>query len=92
MGTQYRIVNQTRKEIYDFGLDWNPKYGEAFINKVCRLFLLYIMLEKFRKEFIIIINDGNSWDWSTELVTLKGYTDKSEEIQKEFEEWIKENK
>ena len=90
MGTQYRVVNVTRKEIYDFGLDWNPKYTEAILNKECSMFLLYLMLEPYRKQHLIIINEGNSWDWETEIV-LKNYTDKSEEVQKEFIEWLTEN-
>jgi len=91
MGTQYQVINKTRKEIYGFGLNWNPKYQEAIMNIDPRRFLLFLMLYKYRGDHIIIINDGNAFDWNYEI-NLKDYRYKDEEIQKEYLEWCKEER
>lgn len=90
MGTQYRVVNLTKKEIYGFGLDWNPKYREAIINRTPARFLLFLMLEARRGDDLKVISEGNSWDWEYEL-SLKGFEDKTKEFQERFIDWDKED-
>lgn len=89
MGTEYQIVNISKRIFCGFGLDWNPKYAEAQLNKECARFLLFIMLEKYREDEIKVLHEGNSWDWTTELVTndLTQWVDKSEELLKDFKQW-----
>ena len=89
MGTEYTIVNLSRKIICGFGLDWNPKYTESIINRDCARFLLFLMMEKYRKEQIIIISEGNSWDWNYEVNT-DNFEDKSKELLEEYLEWDSE--
>ena len=89
MGTQYQIINLTKKEFCGFGIGFNPKYSEAKGNKDPSRFLLFIMLEKYRKDHIVILHEGNSWDWSTELenIDVAEWNDKSEELLEEYKEW-----
>lgn len=87
MGTEYRVANKTKKEVYGFGLKRRPKYGEALANKDCALFLLFITLQECYGDTIKVISDGNSWDWSCNLKGFDQYEDKTEEMQRKFQAW-----
>lgn len=87
MGTQYRVVNHTKKEVYGFGLgNWYPKYTEAILNFQASRFLMFLCLVEFRGDNIAIVHEGNSWNWNTEF-DYDGYEDKSEEVQTKFLVW-----
>jgi hypothetical protein len=91
MGTQYRVINVTKKEIYDFGLNWNPKFREAIFNKEPARFLLFLMLDSCRGDYIKVISESNSYDWEIEVPNLfTEYIDKSEEMNDRFIQWEEE--
>ena len=89
MGTEYQIINLTEKVLCGFGVDFDPKYRNLIMNRNCARFLLFLMFDKYRTHQIIIIDEGNSWDWSHEIDTSE-FEDKSKELLEEYFEWDKE--
>lgn len=87
MGTQYTIVNISKKIDCGFGMGWEPKFREILLNNDSSLFLLFLKMVKFPDDHLKVIHESNSWDFSIAFPDYNSYADKRDELQMEFERW-----